>query len=448
MSLPTKFSICLIEKDEWYARVLRYHLELNPDYNVTVFKSHFDFRKSKLKNWGLIAVSIPEFNKEIEASLLKIKRNYSSTPILGFNLDHQEHLIEKLKNLGITYFLHKGETTKEKLWQAVIDIKKNKTIKKEKKKDAHKNNQVKIIGNSFHIKKVFDLIRRGANSTINIFVTGETGTGKELVAKKVHYSSARANEKLVSLNMAAIPYNLIESELFGHEKGAFTGASKRKIGKLELANKGTIFLDEIAEIPLEVQKKLLRVLEEKKITRIGGNESIDLDIRLISASHKNLMDEVEKGNFREDLFYRLMGLKIVLPPLRNRKEDIPLLVNHFLNNTSEEVTSQKFSISEKALVKLSNHYFRGNIRELKSIIELSKVLSDSDLITDENIMFNDEVKPVKEEYETNMTLKEHTIKIISAYLLKHRNNVLLASRALGIGKSTIYNMISKGDIEL
>lgn len=162
------------------------------------------------------------------------------------------------------------------------------------------------------------MIYRGANSTINIFITGETGTGKELVANKIHFSGSRMNESLVSLNMSAIPFNLIESELFGYEKGAFTGTNRRKIGKLELANKGTIFFDEIAEIPLEFQKKLLRVLEEKRITRIGGNEYIDLDIRIISASHKNLKEEVYKGNFREDLYYRLMGLKIDLPPLRNR----------------------------------------------------------------------------------------------------------------------------------
>lgn len=442
MSKITKFDICLLEEDEWYGKVLKYHLELNPDYSVTVYNSLVDFKKVSIKNWKLIAISIPKFNRDIEHLIGEIRRKYSKVTLLGFNLDNNSNLKEQLTRLGITYFLHKGETTKESLWETVLKIRENTKLKPLQESKKLKTNNIDIIGESKPIKKVFDLIYRGANSTINIFITGETGTGKELVANKIHFSGSRMNESLVSLNMSAIPFNLIESELFGYEKGAFTGANRRKIGKLELANKGTIFFDEIAEIPLEFQKKLLRVLEEKRITRIGGNEYIDLDIRIISASHKNLKEEVYKGNFREDLYYRLMGLKIDLPPLRNRIEDIPLLVNYFIKNYYKN----KFSISNKALSKLCTHSYNGNIRELKSIVELAIVLSDDNHITEDNIIFNNCELIKKPEYVTDKTLKEHTVEIIKTYLLKYRNNVSLTSKALGIGKSTVYNMMKKGEI--
>lgn len=236
-----------------------------------------------------------------------------------------------------------------------------------------------IIGTSKETMKVVSLISQVALSDATVLITGESGTGKELVASAVHFSSERAEKPYIRINCAAVPEGLLESEFFGHEKGAFTGAQSMKLGKFELAEGGTILLDEIGEMSLDLQAKLLRVLQEREIERVGGVQTIPINVRVICSTSRNLVEEVKKGAFREDLFYRLQVIPIEVPPLRDKKDDIPELCLYFLKEFGKE-KGQSFSLSEECMALLQDYDFPGNIRELKNIIERLTVLAPSSVI--------------------------------------------------------------------
>jgi transcriptional regulator with GAF, ATPase, and Fis domain len=240
-----------------------------------------------------------------------------------------------------------------------------------------------IIGESPQIREVFDIVGRAAASQSTVMIYGESGTGKELIARALHLNSSRASKPFIAVNCAAIPQDLLESELFGYEKGAFTGAVNTRIGRMELANKGTIFFDEIGDMPPTLQVKLLRVLAEREIDRIGSTKSTPIDIRVITATHRNLEAAIEEGQFREDLYYRLNIIPLNLPPLRDRKTDIPLLAAYFLKQFKEPGTSK--IISDEAMNALVNYSWPGNIRELANFVERMVVLSISSTITPKDL---------------------------------------------------------------
>jgi two-component system, NtrC family, response regulator AtoC len=244
-----------------------------------------------------------------------------------------------------------------------------------------------MIGNSAAMQEVYKTIGRVARSDATVLITGETGTGKELVASILHRSSSYSRGTLVKVNCAALPETLLESELFGHEKGSFTGALAQRKGRFEMANKGTIFLDEVGEMTLSTQKKLLRVLQEREFERVGGSVSVKIDVRVISATNKILPLEVSEGRFREDLYYRLNVISIFLPPLRDRRDDIPLLVEHFLDKHRYQPNSGPARISQGAMSRLMDYDWPGNVRELENMIERSTVLSQGGVITDDHIIF-------------------------------------------------------------
>jgi DNA-binding NtrC family response regulator len=246
----------------------------------------------------------------------------------------------------------------------------------------------------------------------------------------------------VAVNIAAIPRDLIESELFGHEKGAFTGALTRRIGKFEEAEGGTIFLDEIGEMDPNLQAKLLRVLQEREVTRIGGNQVIKLDVRILAATHKDLAEEVKGARFREDLYYRLLGLPIHLPPLRERGNDVILIAKHFLDHFAQENQMRKFKISPEAQEKMLQYPFPGNIRELKSIIELAAVMAEDQDIRPQDISFNSTARMESFLYQ-EMTMQEFMYRIIRHYLNKYEDNVLEVARKLDIGKSSLYRYLKE-----
>ncbi len=231
-----------------------------------------------------------------------------------------------------------------------------------------------IIGQSERMKEVFQLVDNVADCDSTIIINGETGTGKGLIARAIHTNSQRKKKPFIQINCGAIPENLLESELFGHVRGAFTGATSPKLGKFEVANGGTIFLDEIGDMSPDLQVKLLRVLEEKEFEQVGGCKTIKVDVRVVAATHRDLEEEVQKGNFREDLFYRLYVIPITLPALRERRMDIPLLVNHFLTHFNEKNNRNVEGLSEPAMEIIMNHAWRGNVRELKNMAESLVVL--------------------------------------------------------------------------
>jgi DNA-binding NtrC family response regulator len=246
--------------------------------------------------------------------------------------------------------------------------------------------------------------------------------------------------------MAAIPKELIESEFFGHEKGAFTGADNRVIGKFEQADGGTIFLDEIAELDLNLQSKLLRVLQEREVVRVGGKEAIKFNARLIVATHRNLAEEVKKGNFREDLYYRIIGLPLELPPLRDRGNDTLLLAKHFMETFTKENKMKAMILSKAAKDKITKYPFPGNIRELKSVIDLACVMSDGKEIQPDDLTFNS-INDVNVFLSEEKTLREYTSEIILHYLKKNNNDVIKTAQKLDIGKSTIYNLIQSLELK-
>ncbi len=243
-----------------------------------------------------------------------------------------------------------------------------------------------IVGKSPAMLKIYKTIGRIAEKDLTVLITGESGTGKELVARAIHFNSRRREERLVAVNIAAIPKQLLESELFGYEKGAFTGAVIKKQGRFEEANGGTLHLDEIGDMPIELQTKLLRILEEKRFYRLGGEKPVEVDVRVIASTNKNLEEEVEKGRFRKDLYYRLNAITIEIPPLRERKEDIPLLAEHFLEKYARELGSGEKTISEEAKEILLRYNWPGNVRELENTIKRVIVLSSDMMITPDTLL--------------------------------------------------------------
>jgi DNA-binding NtrC family response regulator len=317
-----------------------------------------------------------------------------------------------------------------------------------------------IVGHSAPIREVFDMVEKVSGTDVTVLLTGESGAGKELVALELHKNSPRFEKELVTVNCAAIPENLIESELFGHEKGAFTGATQSRVGKFERARGGTLFLDEIGDMPLDTQAKILRVLEEKKIQRLGSNQTIEVDVRIISATNRELSRMVEEKEFREDLFYRLEVIKIKIPPLRKRKEDIPLLTEYFLDQFCKRYQKSPMRFDPGAMSLLMRYSFPGNVRQLRNLVERLVVLSNEDVLMDSDlpgeIRFFDptagvdsgsaaleplltlEFKPARESFER---------KYLLAKLAEHKNNITHTAEAIGIHRQSLQQKIKDLDLK-
>ncbi|MDH4128718.1 MAG: sigma-54 dependent transcriptional regulator [Spirochaetota bacterium] len=306
-----------------------------------------------------------------------------------------------------------------------------------------------IIGNSLQIQKVFDVVKQVAPSNANILITGENGTGKELIANAIHRLSNRHNCPLIKVHCAALSENLLESELFGHEKGSFTGAISQKKGRFELADCGTIFLDEIGEISPLLQVKLLRVLQEREFERVGGEKTIKVNVRLIAATNKNLLNEVEKGNFREDLYFRLNVISIHIPSLRERKSDIPLLVDAFIKEFGKTNNKDNLTITSKALSYLENYNWPGNIRELRNIIESAVVMSRGNSITEDllpNSITGSKGNNIIN-VESGMSLEDIEKNAIISTLAMTKGNKTQAAKILKIGRKTLHRKLEEYKIE-
>ncbi len=308
-----------------------------------------------------------------------------------------------------------------------------------------------IIGTSPRMLEVYSSIHRVASSDVAVLITGESGTGKELVAKAIHELSPRKSKDFIAINCGAIPENLLESELFGYEKGAYSGANARVQGKVEYANKGTLFLDEIGELPLNLQVKLLRFLQEKTIQRVGGREDIGVDARIIAATNRDIIKETEAGTFREDLFYRISVIHIKLPPLRDRGEDIMLLANFFLRRCGNEFGKKARRFSAESVKLLESYEWPGNVRELENKVQRAVIMSDSTIIDPEVLDFS--FKSVREGIHSfaNLTLKDAREMVeremVVAAIENQRNNMAKAAHVLGISRPTLYDLTKKHRID-
>jgi len=310
-----------------------------------------------------------------------------------------------------------------------------------------------IIGKSRPMQEIYEIIKKVAPSNASVLIEGESGTGKELVAKSLHYNSPRKNKPLIAVNCSAFAETLLESELFGHEKGAFTGASALKKGRFEISDQGTLFLDEIGELPISLQTKLLRVLQEKTIERVGGTLPIPIDFRLIAATNKKLENEVKNGKFREDLYYRLNVVKTVMPPLRERPEDIPLLIRHFIDKYANEQQSESrvSGITPEAIKILCDYQWKGNVRELENIIERCILLGSGDMITPsdlplqvrQNISSFLDLDGIPQDVGLAETLTAVEKRMIQRAMKLSGNVQTKAAQLLGIGKSGLNQKLKK-----
>jgi DNA-binding NtrC family response regulator len=445
------FAVFIVEDDDWYSDLLSYVVSLNPEYRVKRFgrgdelirQLHeqpdvitLDYRLPDM-NGEKVLRQIKEFNPEIEVIIISEQQNIDTAL--------------SLLKLGAYDYIVKTPDIKDKLLNLLSNIRKTGRLKS-RLSDLEKEVQAKydfenvIIGKSEAMQQVYSFMQKAAETNITVVITGETGTGKEVVAKAIHFNSKRKSGPLVAVNMAAIPRELAESELFGHEKGAFTGAISSRAGKFEEAGGGTLLLDEIGEMDLALQAKLLRALQEKEITRIGSNKVIKTDCRIIASTNKNLPDEVKNHRFREDLYYRLLGLQIHLPPLRDRGHDVLLLARHFIDEFCRENEMPAKSLSPEAREKLLAHHFPGNVRELKSVAELAAAMAHGETISANDIILQNNSTMLGDLLREETSMEEYEFRIIMHFLKRYDFDVLLVADKLRIGKSTIYKMLKDRNI--
>ncbi len=383
--------IFLVEDDVLVATVIRQSLNKFEAFETT----HFTTAEECLSNMQaqpdivIIDYNLPGMDG---LELMKKVKNISpgSLVIICSGQEDVKVVVDCYKN-GANDYILKNEQMMVNIENSVRNLSMNVTLRREvdflKDQIIDRNKYSNIIGNSNAVLRVLRLIQKVEKNNMMVLITGQSGTGKELVAKALHFNSPRARKPFVIVNMGAIPTELVESELFGHEKGAFTDARDRRIGKFEEADGGTIFLDEIGEMDLGLQAKLLRVLQEKEITRIGSNKTIRLDFRLIAATNRNLAQEVKEGRFREDLFYRIQGFLIHLPPLNERGDDILLLAKSFLSDFCQQNRLSNFTISKEACQFMLTYAWPGNIRELKAVIERAALMAENNTITVDDLTF-------------------------------------------------------------
>ncbi len=423
-----------------------YHVEYSTDSEEGFNKlRYFDFDAL------LLDIQMPKLNGFEVLKKIRDNNIQISTIIITAHSSLENAI--KATKLGAFDFLEKPIDRDKLLITIRNAVNNSKLIKENKNLKDNFNEGGLIIGKSQEIKQILDTVKRVAKTDARILITGENGTGKELIAKAIHNQSSRANNELIEVNCAAMPNELIESELFGHEKGAFTGAIHQRIGKFEQAHKSTLFLDEIGDMSLQAQAKVLRAIEEGIIERVGGGKKISVDVRIIAATNKDLSKEIAKGNFREDLFHRLNVIPIKIPPLRERKADIPILIDFF---TKKICTQNKFSLksfSKKSIDLLTSLPWRGNVRELKNIIERIVIMVPKEFIKEDDIkgILPTTISKSDDILNINNSFQEFKEKAEKIFILKQLNannwNISKTAEVLQIQRSHLYNKMKKYDIE-
>ncbi len=446
IDFPFKFRIAVVDDEEIVCKRLKRFLE-KEGYLVETFLDGESFLQRMANNpFNLVVLDLKLPQMDGLQVLERIKTISADTEVIIVTAYGSiESAIEATK-IGAFHYITKPIKLDE--FYSYVNKAKEKVFltleNKQFKETLARYTFRELVGKSSKMQKVYELIIKVAPVDCNVLIQGETGTGKELVAKAIHYHSPRKRAPFVSFNCGGFTEELIASELFGYEKGAFTGAYYTKIGLLESANGGTVFLDEIGEMPLSMQVKLLRVLQEKKIMRVGGVKPISLDVRIIAATNRDIKKMVEEGTFREDLFYRLNVVNIVLPPLRERKEDIPLLINHFLNKYNALFGKDIKGISQEALSKVLTYPFPGNVRELENMIERAVALAEKKEITLEDLPPDLNTFEIKtEETITISPLEEQEKNYIKQVLEQTGYNKIKAAKILGLSRTTLWRKMKK-----
>ncbi|GAB4114524.1 MAG: sigma-54 dependent transcriptional regulator [Candidatus Caldatribacteriota bacterium] len=405
------------------------------------------WKKLEKENYSLVLLDLkmPELNG-IEI-LKKIKDSDSDLPVIMMSAYGSiTEAVEAMKLGAVDYLVKPFDIEELKIIvERAIEQYKLKVENIYYREEEEKRfNFEEIVGKSNAIKKVLEMIKRVSPTPATVLITGESGTGKELIARAIHKNSLRKEGPFVVVNCAAFSVNLLESELFGHEKGAFTGAIAQRIGRFEMAHGGTIFLDEIGEMDLSIQSKILRVIQEKEFERVGSSKNIKVDVRILAATNKDLKKEVEAGRFRDDLFYRINVFNLEVPPLRERKEDIPLLVEHLINKYNKILNKKIKTISPAAMNFLLDYNFPGNIRELENIIERSMIMAQREVIDETSFNF---IK-IEENQVKKGSLKEWERDLIIKTLIQNKGNRTHTAEVLGISRRSLLDKIRKYKISI
>ncbi|MFZ5517007.1 MAG: sigma-54-dependent transcriptional regulator [Candidatus Zhuqueibacterota bacterium] len=446
------YNILVVDDDKNIGKLIKSILLLEKNYevvNVINGEACLKFIQEQLPDLVIMDIQMPGIDG-IEA-LKKIKEFDSRIPVVMMSAHGSIEKAVKSMKLGAYDFITKP-LDQDRLLITVKNALMTSSLKQEvdelKSELKQKYTFSNIVGQSGVMQEVFKSVEKVVNSNVTVLIQGESGTGKELIARAIHYhSKIRASKAFVAVNCTALPESLLESELFGHEKGSFTGASGRRIGRFEQANNGTIFLDEVGLMTPTTQAKVLRVLQEREFERVGGAELIKVDVRVISATNRDLEDAMKKSEFREDLYYRISVFPIRLPSLRERKEDIPLLAAHFLKKYSDQENKQIEGISPDALELLMAYNWPGNVRELENAIERAVVLSNDDEITAKELPSAVRSLGEKKLYEADNTLSSWIEKLeeeaLRQALLENEGNISKTAKKLGIGRATIYRKAKK-----
>jgi len=399
----------------------------------------------------LLDIQMPEMNGfEV---LKKVREKHLNLPIIIITAHGSIENAIKATKLGAFDFIEKPIDRDKLLISVRNAVDQNKLLLDNEDMKRTIFGEGKILGKSQAIQGILQLIEKVSPLDTRILISGENGTGKELVARAIHNKSLRKDKSFIEVNCAAIPNELIESELFGHEKGSFTGAVQQRIGKFELANKGTIFLDEVGDMSPQAQAKVLRVIEDGKLERVGGTKKIEVDVRIISATNKNLIEEISKEKFREDLYHRLNVIPINIPPLRERMEDIPILVNHFSNEVTTKYKKPPASFDDESIKFLQSMPWTGNVRELRNAVERIIIITDKRQITKKNVesLFVISKANFIDLIDQSNSFQEFKEKAERAFILKQLKandwNVSKTAEILDIQRSHLYNKMKKYEIE-
>jgi len=441
-------NILIIDDEKRMCGVLKAALELNNHHVETAYDGDSGIDKFKKGEFDIVITDLKMPGKDGIAVLDEVKKTSPETEVILMTAyATAQTAVEAMRKGAYDYLIKPFEMVEMKLKVKQIlekrELAKENIDLKDKLKDKYSLDN--IIGTSEAMQKVYQMVEKVAPRDATVLIRGESGTGKELIAQAIHQLSLRASGKFVAVNCAALPETLLESELFGHEKGAFTGAEKQKRGRFELADAGTIFLDEIGDIPQATQVKLLRVLQSKEITRLGGEETIQVDVRTLAATNRNLEELINKGTFREDLYYRLNVFPIYLPPLRERREDIPELIVHFLKKNGQP----EDKIDATTTRALMNYHWHGNIRELENIIERMIILSGDDKITVallppqfQGITTGRDSLSI-DIPEEGLSIDEVEKQLINKALKQAGGNKSKAAKLLGITRRKLYSMAER-----
>lgn len=441
-------NVLLIDDDHNILEVMKARLE-SKDYCVsTATEPEEALMKAKDKVFDLALVDLKLAGKDGIELMEELHEINPEIPIIILTAFGTIKTAVDAMRKGAYSYITKPFDHRELLLQMKNCLEKSELTKEVKRlRDMVKNTYgfENIIGKSAKMRKVLEQVTQAGDVDSGVCIEGESGTGKELIAKSLHIVSSRKEGPFVAINCAAIPESLLESELFGYKKGAFTGAANNKKGYFDLAHGGTLFLDELSEMPLSMQVKLLRVLEDKEFYPLGGSETVNVDIRIVVASNKNLQEEVERGNFREDLFYRVYIIPIKLPPLRERKEDIPLLSKHFLKKSTGKTGKEIRGFSPTALQKLILYPWPGNVRELENTIECAVAMTNKDVITEDLILQTQQfeesgLKPFKDAKQGFE--KDYLVQLIELT----QGNITHAAKLAGKYRADLYELLKKHEL--